>query len=586
MKHCQIKIFIASFFISWNTFGQIIPANRVTDWSHAGSAPKFVTTNIIDITKYGADTTGILPSDNALRQAIAALQGQGEIRFLPGNYLFNQTIELPDSTIMSGAKDINGKLVTKLKLAINENHGFKINGGEFKSKVAILEPLVQGQTVIKISEQIFKKGDYIRLYAYDDSTLVFSSWAIHNTGQIVEITKTRGNAIYLNQPLRRSYAANRTPVIYKLIPRKHIHLQSLILETKNKSSWHASTIDINCAVDCSVSDVESFTGNYAHVAISYSDNITIENNYFKDAFSYGGGGAGYGVVLQYAASDCYIHSNMFEHLRHSILLQAGANGNVVAYNHSILPNWTGTFLPSNSAGDLVLHGNYSYMNLLEGNVMQNIVIDNSHGINGPYNTFFRNRAESYGVVMNNSPASNSQNFIGNQIVSTKTFMGNYIIQGTDQFQYGNMVKGIVLPAATTEPDANSLFNYSFSAFYYDKSQVPPIQNSNWQEEQPLIEAQYRYEFKDAMNTITALQKSDDHLIDKEEFKVFPNPVINDFVIKNYLGTDKHFKVYDAAGILVLEGGTNVKVDVENLHSGLYFVQIDGNSKQVYKIVKM
>jgi hypothetical protein len=56
---------------------------------------------------------------------------------------------------------------------------------------------------------------------------------------------------------------------------------------------------------------------------------------------------------------------------------------------------------------MVLHGNYPFANLFEGNINQNTVIDNSHGKNGPYNTFFRNRSELWGVVMNNSPATDS-----------------------------------------------------------------------------------------------------------------------------------------------------------------------------------
>ena len=98
--------------------------------------------------------------------------------------------------------------------------------------------------------------------------------------------------------------------------------------------------------------------NFAHVEVSNSIGINVENSYFKDAFAYGSGGAGYGVALQYSSGDCYVHANVFEHLRHSILLQAGANGNVIGYNYSISPYWTGTSLPTNAAGDLVLHGNY------------------------------------------------------------------------------------------------------------------------------------------------------------------------------------------------------------------------------------
>jgi hypothetical protein len=95
----------------------------------------------------------------------------------------------------------------------------------------------------------------------------------------------------------------------------------------------------------------------------------------------GGGGKGYGIMVQNTSGDCLIENNIFRHLRHSMILQAGSNGNVFGYNYSIDPYWTEVSLPSNAAGDIVLHGNYVYANLFEGNLGQQIVIDDSHGIN-------------------------------------------------------------------------------------------------------------------------------------------------------------------------------------------------------------
>jgi hypothetical protein len=55
-----------------------------------------------------------------------------------------------------------------------------------------------------------------------------------------------------------------------------------------------------------------------------------------------------------------------------------------------------------------------YANLFEGNIIQNYMIDHYWGPAGPYNTFFRNRTELYGIVMTNSNGydSNLQNHGG------------------------------------------------------------------------------------------------------------------------------------------------------------------------------
>ena len=92
-------------------------------------------------------------------------------------------------------------------------------------------------------------------------------------------------------------------------------------------------------------------------------------------------------MLHFTTNECLVEDNIFNHLRHSMILQAGANGNIFSYNYSYDPYWTGVFFPANSAGEIVLHGNWPYANLFEGNDVGNIVIDNSHDANGPHNTF-------------------------------------------------------------------------------------------------------------------------------------------------------------------------------------------------------
>ncbi len=220
------------------------------------------------------------------------------------------------------------------------------------------------------------------------------------------------------------------------------------------------------ATDCSLNGMESYRCNFAHITLQGSSNITVQNSHFRESFAYGGGGQGYGVALQGTTGDCYVYANAFTHLRHSMLLQSGVNGNVLAYNCSKDPFWSEQFLPSNSSGDLVLHGNYPYMNLFEGNVVQNIVIDNSHGINGPFNTLFRNRAELYGVFINNSPASSQQNFVGNQVanVSSPFALAYTVCRAVTITSSGNSIQGTLTPAGTDEYAEASLYGYVFPSY--------------------------------------------------------------------------------------------------------------------------
>jgi len=583
MKVRLSLFFILSIGLNHNSQSQDIPASRTTDWTQPGSVSAFVPSVTVSLKDFGVDSTGIIACDQAFSRALASVQGAKRIKISEGTFLFKQPIILPDSVILEGVADsqTNG-IFTTLLLAAGESHGIMANGSESKTTATVVGPLVKDQMKITLTSPAFKAGDFIRLSAMDDSLLVKSSWGIHTTGQIFQITKTDGNDIWLNKPLRRSYDANRLPEIFQINPKKQVHIRSLILKTQLKSSFQTSTIQFKYAANCSVSGIESYMSNFAHVELSNSTHITVEKSYFKDAFTYGNGGAGYGVVMQFTSGDCYIHSNVMEHLRHSILLQAGANGNVTAYNYSFNPYWTGTFFPADAAGDLVLHGNYVYMNLFEGNVMQNIVIDNSHGINGPNNTFFRNRAESYGFVMNNNPASNGQNFVGNQVTSTASLKGNFSLAGTNHFISGNTVKGTINAAGTGEPVAASLYNCTFSSFYSTYSSVPPIKTTNWQESKPLIEAQYNFQNKGMNAVVTSVGNAELSGGNVETESVYPNPFRNEIYVKG--GDHKHFRIYDSQGVFVLFGDFNSKIETSQLKAGRYFIEGEGETHMM-KVIK-
>jgi hypothetical protein len=591
-------LFFLVLTLSINLFSQNITSSRITDWRYPGCSTNFNFQNSVSLISYGADSTGVYACDSAFQQAINALNGAGELYVSKGVYLFNQSIILPDSIIIQGEVDTSSlKPLVVFKLSPgNNNHGMVINGSEINTNYTITYPLIQGNKKLYVSQpQLFSIGDFIRLHAFDDSLLVNNSWAYHTTGQIFEIMQIEGDSLILNKPLRRSYLGNYLPVIYKITPRHQVHIKCIKIERMDSTTTQSSNIFLNYAADCSFSGMESYKCNYAHIDIRNSIRISVENCFFKDGFSYGGDGKAYGIMLQSTTGDCFVHQNNFEHLRHSMILQSGANGNVLAYNYSKNPFWSGTSLPSNSAGDLVFHGNYVYMNLLEGNVVQNIVIDNSHGINGPFNTFYRNRAELYGIFMNNSPASNGQNFIGNQVTNTTSiFLGFYTLQGINHFEYGNMILGIVTPDTTNEPIDSSMFAYTFGSFYKNMTSIPPIKNDNWYFQTPLIETNYRNLISDKKaicNEVIYLPSKIEktELLSNIEFEVFPNPFTNEITIKNKIEMKKcSVKIYNFLGQLIhseILFEENNSIDLKDLNNGFYFVYIEGFNKNVFKIIK-
>ena len=450
MKH---YLTILLFFISFlSVHAGIIPEERTVDWSLAGYRgviPDFE--NLVNIIEFGADENGVTNSDNAFKDAVSALNGKSGVVFFPaGEYLFEDPLTLRSNIIIRG--DGAESSVLKFRLNAKNVDCIRAYGTKTKTQASIVKEVNLGEKNIQVESTVdLNTGDYIQI-KFDDKDLVVSDWAVGTVGQIVRIEEIKGNQIELASPVRMNYSLNKAPYIEKINMVNHIGIECLtIINETTPGTVQTSTISFKMAAQSWINGVETYKSNFAHVLIDRSSNITVRNSYFQDAHAYGGGGQGYGVVCQMGTTEAKIEANIFKHLRHSMLLQAGANGNVYGYNYSTDAFWTGTILsPKDAAGDMVLHGNYVYANLFEGNIVQNIVIDDSHGKNGPYNTFFRNRAELYGIFMNNNPASDAQNFVGNEITNNGILNGRYTIAGKIHFQYADNVKGSIKPSGTND----------------------------------------------------------------------------------------------------------------------------------------
>jgi|GEM_PF-1106995 len=452
--------------------GQQIPGNRITDWTNPGACISIYDT-AVSIQDFGGDSTGVSDNSTAFNAAKIALGPRGgTIYFSEGNYLFTSSLSVSSGILIKGK---GSKLTQFTHNLSGSGHLFRINGSVNSAKDTLIGGFSLGSDSILVSNGVgYQIGDYIKIVE-DDGGRITSSWASNSIGQIAQIASKSGNWLILHKPLRQRYSATLYPRISIISPIKNVGFECFSIRRLDATTSQSKNFDLNYAANCHFKGIRSDSCNFSHISISNSTNITVANCFFKNAFNYGGGGKAYGVVVQATSGNCLIENNQFEHLRHSVLLQSSSNGNVISYNYSRDPYWTGVFLPANSAGDLVLHGNYPYMNLFEGNICQNIVIDNSHGINGKFNTFLRNRAELYGLFMNISPASDSQNFVGNEM--TNTLIGMKSIAGNGHFDYGNKLRGNISPVGTNGIPANSLYLPSAKPLFWNPIKPFPIAGS-------------------------------------------------------------------------------------------------------------
>ena len=584
-KVILITLCLVSFFIEAQTLTQ----NRSVDWTLAGL--RDTTTNnfqYIDMQTFGVVNDSLTPNDVMFSNALNSVSGVGAILVFPaGFFLFNSTLNLPSNIIIRGQGADSTTFVFDLR---GNGNSFHILGNSSSLDTTCLTQMsIKDSLSIYVNNAtIFSIGDYFQIIQ-QDADLVTSSWAENSVGQIIEIANIIGNKIILESPLRMDYTVARTPYIQKITPSKNVGIECLkILRIDDTSPQQKSNIYFKYAVNCWVSGIESENCTFSHIEASNSSNISISKSYFHHGFDYGGGGRAYGVMLQATSGECLVEDNIFEYLRHSMILQSGANGNVFAYNYSFDPFWTST--PNDAAGDMVLHGNYTYANLFEQNICRNIVIDDSHGPNGPYNTFFRNRAEGYGIFFSASNSPN-QNFIGNDISNTNFpyDLVNYRILGTGHFLYGNNNKGVITPSGTNAlPDLS--YAYLIKPNFIIQTQWAAIGTPNVMSANN-IPAFDRYNSNvifsnSCSNIVTSINNK---AIDIKNEISYPNPFNAKFSIAMKTSIVE-LKVYNVYGQLIetLDGnGNELLVNGEKWVNGIYFIDVllsDGK-RVVKRIVK-
>jgi hypothetical protein len=567
--------FILLFSLLHRNQAQTLPQSRTVDWTLAGLRADTITgLPVFDLQTLGAVGDGITPNDAVIPGFIATYFGAGAILEFPsGEFLFNNTISLPDNFIIRG----QGADSTILKMDLGgSGHAISIDGTTNNADTSklLLSSAKDATQIIVWDASTLLAGDWLQLKQYD-TDWVTSSWAEKETGQIVQIDSLAGDTIWLKSPLRMDYDTARTAYYQKINPRKNVGIECLkIKRIDDTAPQQSCNISFKYAVNCWVKGIESENCTFSHVRAERSSNLYVTQSYFHHGFDYGGGGRAYGVVFQFATGECLAENNIFEHLRHSMLLQAGANGNVFAYNYSFDPFWSTS--PNNSAGDMVLHGNYVYANLFEQNICQNIVIDDSHGPNGPHNTFFRNRGEGFGIFFsaNNSP---NQNFLGNEITNTNfpySFV-NYTIQGTGHFLHGNNDKGTLKPTGTAAlPEVS--YVYTSRPDFVPVNQwgtmgTPNAVNGN------VIPAFNRYTnniiFDGACTSpIVGVIEVDENAL----VEIYPNPVHRILNIESEKTIENVYICNDLGQVVQIQAinGQFGALDLGNLEAAVYFIRIE------------
>ena len=592
-----LLLFISLSFSLPETHAQVIPPASCVNWSRAGcqfvfpeSAPQ------VSIMSFGGVADGITNNTTALNNAMASFGGHpGMVYFPAGSYLFSSLIYIPDSVWLKGA----GSDSTFIKIA-HSSIGFYFAGSATNVFADIIAGFQKGSHKIRVANPaLFAANNYCEMRQDNGSWDVDpATWATYSVGQIVHIDSVIADTLVLTDDLHITFDTSLNLQIQKINPRVASGISCMNFErTDTSTAGTGYNFGFDYAVNCELRGIEGNKSQGSHCMIGLSSHISVSGCYFHDALVYDGSGTkGYGVTLNDHATLCLVQNNVFNHLRHAMMTKHGANGNVFAYNYSRNPYRNGSLeYPQDYCGDIALHGHYSFANLFEGNIVQTIYIDQTWGPSGPYNTFFRNRVELYGIIMSSALTTN-QNFVGNEITGTGyTFpfsWGAYTMTGSGHIQYGNNKNGTIVPTGTSPLSDISYYLVSQPLFWNVAQTWPDIGIPNTLNS-GTNPAKVRYTSGDY--TDCSQQSIITHIAANRsnELLVYPNPAQDKLVI--HLSSENScssFLIKTIDGKSILSGKAepehgDTEIEISNLSPGVYLLFLETEKGSfITKIVKL
>jgi hypothetical protein len=449
----------------------IFPPHRVIDWDPGvrGGIPDVSVVCPSDapsVRDFGAVGDGSTDDAPAFAAAVEAAPQGSAVRVPEGTYLLRSALTIDKGVVLCGEGPDRSRL--HFDCGANAVSIVTYQRGDY---VSITSGYTKGSTRLTVSDASgFTVGEYAEMKQTNDWDIMdpedvwrHDAWAPEDcVGQMFRVAAVEGSDIVVEPPVHMDYDGAFDPVVRPMGLVDGAGLQGLYF--RRVSDLDYATIEIKNAANSWVRDCVSEDTSVSHVIMSSAIWCEVRDSYFHHAYDYGGGGHGYGVDLGNHVTACLTENNIFVHLRHSMLVQVGATGNVFGYNYSIDPfqseggDWTPT--------DISLHGHYPNMNLFEGNTVQEIDVSDYWGPCGPGNTFFRNVVEAEGIQV--MDYSHGQNAVGNEL-GTDPNVISVEDTVTDTLIHGNWVDGAVSwdPAIDQHELPVSLYHDARPAFFGD-----------------------------------------------------------------------------------------------------------------------
>jgi len=450
---------------------ELLQPERRIDWVPGVPAGIPDVAALHSVLDFGAVGDGVTDDASAFQAALDAIPNSGGAVIVPaGTYLLLDTISLGDGAVLRG----EGPDLSRLHcdLGGSSQNCFKMETFERGDWVDVIGGLEKGSTTLTVTDPSgFTAPTYAEIQEDNDPVLMYTDplweqdWSEESVGEFLEIVAVSGDQLLLAEPLHISYRAELNPTVRTQGLVEGAGIEELYIERLDAGDGH--TIHMKNTAHTWVRGVESNMTFRSHVNAESTLGCEVRDSYLHHSHDYGGGGHGYGVNLGRHATSCLVENNVFYTLRHAMLVQVGANGNVFGYNYSTETlNESGGTMP-----DISVHGHYPFFNLFEGNILEEVGLTDWWGPAGPGNTLLRNCITHRRLRIHD--ASHDQNLLGNALTAIPPNALEIDADITGTLVHGHLEDGVEIwdPEHATRRITSSLYLTERPGFF------PP--NATW-----------------------------------------------------------------------------------------------------------
>lgn len=414
----------------------------------SGEISDHLPTRSVTLNANGQD---LLDDTASFTAALASIASGGIVNIPAGTYYVSNTINLNrDGQVLRGAGSNNTRIIFTQSLPI----GIAITGGYPQSSTPVISGRYNDTALIIEQNNEAQPGKYALL---SDSG--------SNYSQVVHIQSRSGSAdrvrLQLTEPLNSHFGPDSFIQLFDA--NEYSGVESLSVDVASNSVLVGDMFHFRSAAHSWVRDVVSQRARGAHVFTRQTYHCEVTASRFVNATGHGDGKQGYGVDLANSTTGCLIENNRLALLRHSIVLNKAASGNVVAHNYSSSPRHTN--FAEGGPGDISFH-HFAYGNLVEGNIVERIHIGDASEV-GAGNLIYQNCITSGPLTIDNSPGA-------------RQFLVENAMYGSDR-QLQNTIMPPVLPetprARPYLQPGNSLFDEN--GLSISANAAPPYALNNW-----------------------------------------------------------------------------------------------------------